>query len=176
MRGARTGMSENTTEVLVGGAVLAAAIAFVVYAAQGAGVVATASDSYALRASFRSVEGVRVGTDVRLAGVKVGSVTSLALNPKTFFADATISMQSDVVLPDDSSILVSSEGLLGGNFVEVQPGGSTGNLAPGGEILDTQGAVSLVNLLMKFVGSKADPAPAAPAPENAPDNAPDATP
>ena len=62
--------------------------------------------------------------------------------------------------------------------------GAGANLAPGGEILDTQGAVSLVNLLMKFVGSKADPAPAAPAPDNAPenapgnapDNAPDATP
>jgi phospholipid/cholesterol/gamma-HCH transport system substrate-binding protein len=148
-------MAENTGEVLVGGAVLAAALAFVVYAAQGAGYVAE-TGSYELKASFRSVDGVRVGTDVRLAGVKVGTVTSLALNPQTFFADATVSLPADVILPDDSAILISSEGLLGGNFVELVPGGSLENLGPGDEILDTQGAVSLINLLMKFVGGKAD--------------------
>jgi len=69
-----------------------------------------------------------------------------------------VSVPSDIILPDDSAILISSEGLLGGNFVELVPGGSTENLAPGDEILDTQGAVSLINLLMKFVGGKADPA------------------
>jgi phospholipid/cholesterol/gamma-HCH transport system substrate-binding protein len=131
-----------------------------VFAAQGAGL-ANAPGSYELRASFRSVDGVRVGTDVRLAGVKVGAITGLNLNPQTFFADATLSMQSDVILPDDSAILISSEGLLGGNFVEVMPGGSLENLGPGDEILDTQGAVSLINLLMKFVGGRADePEPA----------------
>ncbi len=152
-------MAENTGEVLVGAAVLVAAVAFVVFAAQGRGVAGDGG-SYDLRASFRSVDGVQVGTDVRLAGVKVGSITSLALNPTTFFADATVSIPSDIILPDDSAILISSEGLLGGNFVELVPGGSTENLAPGDEILDTQGSVSLINLLMKFVGGKAD-APAA---------------
>ena len=128
-----------------------------VFAAQGAGI-SSDPGSYTLRAAFRSVDGIRVGTDVRLAGVKVGTVTTLSLNPKTFFADATVSLPNDVILPDDSAILISSEGLLGGNFVEVVPGGSTGNLAAGDEILDTQGSVSLVNLLMKFVGAKSDPA------------------
>jgi len=150
-------MAENTGEVLVGAAVLVAAAAFVVFAAQGAGMTSDPG-SYELRASFRSVDGIRVGTDVRLAGVKVGAITALALNPQTFFADATVSVPSDIILPDDSAILISSEGLLGGNFVELVPGGSTENLAPGDEILDTQGAVSLINLLMKFVGGKADPA------------------
>ena len=157
-------MAENAGEVLVGAAVLSAAIGFAVFAAQGAGI-ARDPGSYELRASFRSVDGIRVGSDVRLAGVKVGTITTLALNPQTFFADATVSLPSNILLPDDSAILISSEGLLGGNFVEVVPGGSTDNLGPGDEILDTQGAVSLVNLLMKFVGAKADPAPSdAPAP------------
>lgn len=148
-------MSENKTEVLVGAAVLAVAIGFVVYAAQGEAMSAGAG-SYELRASFRSVEGVRVGTDVRLAGVKVGTVTELTLNPQTFFADATISVQKDVQLPDDSTILISSEGLLGGSFVELSPGGSLEVIPEGGEILDTQGSVSLINLLMKFVGGSGD--------------------
>jgi phospholipid/cholesterol/gamma-HCH transport system substrate-binding protein len=144
-------MASERAEIVTGAAVLAMAVGFVVYAAQGAGLM-QAPDSYPLVASFRSVEGISVGTDVRLAGVKVGSVTSLTLNPATFFADATISMRSDVSLPTDSTILVSSEGLLGGSFVEVLPGGALENLEPGGEIEDTQGAVSLISLLLKFVG------------------------
>lgn len=150
-------MAENLTEVVAGAGVLAVALGFLVYAGQHTGYGPTDSGSYPLTASFRSVEGVKVGTDVRLAGVKVGTVTGLTLNPQTFFADATISVQNGIELPDDSAILISSEGLLGGNFVELQPGGSTETLAPGSEIEDTQGAVSLITLLMKFVsGSNED--------------------
>ena len=149
-------MAENLSEVIAGGAVLVAAVGFLVYAGQTTGYTADPG-SYALKASFRSVDGVSIGTDVRLAGVKVGTVTGLSLNPQTYFADATISVRDDLQLPDDSTILVSSEGLLGGTFVELQPGGSPDTLSPGAEIEDTQGAVSLISLLMKFVGgSSAD--------------------
>lgn len=150
-------MAENRAEILAGAAVLAAAIGFVVYATGGRSAASTGS--YELHASFRSVEGITPGSDVRLAGVKVGSITKLVLNPATFYADATIAVDKTIQLPDDSAILISSEGLLGGNFVEIQPGGSSDNLAPGASIEDTQGAVSLISLLMKFVsssGSKSD--------------------
>lgn len=144
-------MAYERLEILTGAAVLAVAIGFAAYAGRGAGLMQDA-DSYPLVASFRSVEGVSVGTDVRLAGVKVGTVTALNLNPETYFADATISLRKDVALPSDSTILVSSEGLLGGTFVELQPGGMPDTLAPGDEIEDTQGAVSVISLLMKFAG------------------------
>ena len=157
-------MAENISEVVAGAAVLAAAIGFLAYAGQTTGFSNDAA-SYPLKASFRSVDGVTVGTDVRLAGVKVGTVTALDLNPQTFFADATISLRKDVLLPTDSTILVSSEGLLGGNFIELQPGGSLDNLAPGDEIEDTQGAVSLITLLMKFVGGSGSDAGSPAAPE-----------
>ena len=156
-------MAENTGEVLMGAAVLAVALGFVFYAAQATGYSRT-PESYELRASFRSVEGVRVGTDVRLAGVKIGTVTGLDLNDTTFFADARLSVRQGIVLPEDSAILISSEGLLGGNFVEVIPGGSPVNLEPGGEIEDTQGSVSLITLLMKFVSGGDAPADAGTAP------------
>jgi phospholipid/cholesterol/gamma-HCH transport system substrate-binding protein len=131
-----------------------------VYAGHSTGFTGNAA-SYPLVASFRSVDGVTVGTDVRLAGVKVGTVTALELNPNTFFADATISVRNDVLIPDDSTIMVSSEGLLGGSFIELQPGGSLENLGQGDEIEDTQGAVSVIALLMKFVGGSTsqDPVP-----------------
>jgi phospholipid/cholesterol/gamma-HCH transport system substrate-binding protein len=147
-------MAENTTEVIAGGAVLAVALGFLFYAGQSTGLT-TRTDGYPLVASFRSVDGISVGSDVRLAGVKVGTITRLQLNPTTFFADAQITMRSDIILPEDSAILISSEGLLGGNYVEVIPGGSPVNLEPGEEIEDTQGSVSLVGLLLKFVGSQA---------------------
>ncbi|MGV8954989.1 MAG: outer membrane lipid asymmetry maintenance protein MlaD [Cypionkella sp.] len=152
-------MAENRAEVLAGAAVIVVAFGFLAYATGGARSAATGS--YDLHASFRSVEGITPGSDVRLAGVKVGSITKLTLNPQSFYADATISIDKAIQLPVDSAILISSEGLLGGNFVEIQPGGSTENLAPGSEIEDTQGSVSLISLLMKFVsGGKSDtPAP-----------------
>lgn len=149
-------MAENRAEILAGAAVLAAALGFLVYVGQETGLTERATDSYDLVASFRSVEGIRVGTDVRLAGVKVGTVTGLDLNPQTFFADAVLTVRSAVQLPDDSAALISSEGLLGGNFVELVPGGSLDNLAPGAEIEDTQGAVSVISLMMKFAGGGSD--------------------
>ncbi|MEX0312281.1 MAG: outer membrane lipid asymmetry maintenance protein MlaD [Tateyamaria sp.] len=144
-------MAENTTEVLVGGVVLAAAIGFAVYGAQVAGISTGGAAAYPLTASFRSLEGVSVGTDVRLAGVKVGTVTDVALNPETYRADTVVSVRSDTQIPDDSAIIISSEGLLGGNFVEIVPGGSPFYFEAGDEITDTQGAVSLISLLLKFV-------------------------
>lgn len=144
-------MAENTTEVIVGGVVLAAALGFLVYGAQATGY-RTAGGTYPLIASFSSVEGIGVGADVKLAGVKVGTITSLTLNPQTFRADATIAIRDGIELPADTTILISQDGLLGGAFVELSPGGDPENIPPGGRIEQTQGAVSLINLLMKFVG------------------------
>ena len=149
-------MAENRAEVLAGAVVLAVAGGVFGYSAQLSGLGPSAS-TYPLVASFRSAEGITVGSDDRLAGVKVGTITGLTLNPTTYMADANVALDKSVLLPTDSAILISSEGLLGGNFVELVPGGSPDNLAPGDEIEDTQGAVSLITLLMKFVGTKVDP-------------------
>ena len=148
-------MSENTTEVAVGGLVLALAIGFALFVFQSTGL-SSSSASYAINASFRSAEGITVGTDVRLAGVKVGSVSALDLDSNTYRAASVISLKDDIRIPEDSALVISSEGLLGGNFVEVVPGASFDYLASGGEIVDTQGSVSLISLLMKFVSGGQD--------------------
>ncbi len=149
-------MSDSRAEVIAGGVTMAIAAGFLIYAAQSGGMTGGSGDGYDLTASFRSVEGVSVGTDVRLAGVKIGTVTGLDLNPETFRADMTLSISGEMDIPEDSSVAISSEGLLGGNFVEVVPGGSPFNLDPGGEIEDTQGALSLLGLLAKFVSSSGE--------------------
>jgi phospholipid/cholesterol/gamma-HCH transport system substrate-binding protein len=144
-------MSESKTEVLVGGVVLAVAIGFLVYAAKTTGMTTGGAREYQLSASFRSADGVSVGTDVRLAGVKVGRVTQIALDPETYRAKTIFTVQEGINVPDDSAVAISSEGLLGGNYVEIMPGGSPFSVEPGSEIEFTQGSVSLVSLLMKFV-------------------------
>ena len=143
-------MRENRTEMLVGAVVLAAAIGFGVYAAKAAGI-GNATQGYELTASFRSVEGITAGTDIRLAGVKIGQISDLTLNPDTFRADVTLAFADGVAIPNDSAVAIASEGILGGSFVEIVPGGSLDNFAPGEEIEDTQGAISLISLLLKFV-------------------------
>ena len=147
-------MSENMTEVLTGGAVLAVAAGFLFYAGQVGGVGVGPSGFETYTASFRSAEGIGIGTDVRLAGVKVGSVTDMNLDPATFRAETAFSLQDDVLLPDDTAVVISSEGLLGGSFLEILPGGSPFNLEPGSEIADTQSSVSIIQLLLKFVSGE----------------------
>jgi len=143
-------MSARGTEVAIGALVLAGAAGFLIYASQltGGGPGGASNQFWA---SFRSAEGVSVGTDVRMSGVKVGAVTQLALNPTTFRADTHFTVQDGITLPDDTAAVIASEGLLGGSFVELLPGGSPLNLDPGAEIVDTQGAVSIVQLLLRFV-------------------------
>ncbi|MEM6374643.1 MAG: outer membrane lipid asymmetry maintenance protein MlaD [Pseudomonadota bacterium] len=142
-------------EAAVGGLVVLIAVGFMVYAGQIAGF-SSGGDDYELSASFRSADGVEVGTDVRLAGVKVGRVTALDLDPATYRARATIAVSTTIDVPDDSALAVSSEGLLGGNYVEILPGGSPFYFAPGDEIQFTQGSVSLIGLLTKFVAGDPD--------------------
>lgn len=149
-------MSQNKTEVAVGAGVLALALGFLIYAGQATGFASGSDDHYTLTASFRSAEGVGVGTDVRLAGVKVGTVTDLTLDRTSFRAEAALALDKDIVLPDDTAALIASEGLLGGNFVELVPGGSAFNFEDGQIIADTQGSVSLINLLLKFVTASGD--------------------
>lgn len=148
-------MSNTTTEVVTGAAVLVIAAGFLAFVANSTGV-SRGAGGYELVASFRTADGIGIGTDVRLAGVKVGTVTGLELNPETYRADTTITVAENVEIPDDSAIAIAAEGLLGGNFVQILPGGSPFTLEAGGEFLDTQGSVSLISLLMAFVSSGDD--------------------
>jgi len=146
-------MAENPTEIAVGALTLVVAGGFFAYAAQTTGWGGGGADTYPLTASFRSAQGVALGTDVRLAGVQIGTVTGMALNPETYRADMTFAIDHAVEIPEDSSVAVTSEGLLGGVYVEIVPGGSPFALDAGGEIADTQGALNLLGLLSQFISA-----------------------
>ena len=146
-------ISKNMVETVVGAIVLGIAIIFAVFLWRFSDV-GFGTGQYTVDAKFRSAEGIAVGTDVRLAGVKIGSVSNLSLDPQTFQAIARLSIKPEYQMPDDSAAIISSEGLLGGSFVEILPGGSYELMEDGSEFSETQGAVSFISLLMKFVTGK----------------------
>ena len=156
----------------MGFAVLAFALLFVVYAVRVGGFGAGAS-GYDLSAKVGDAGGLAPGAKVTIAGVKVGTVSSVTVDPKSFLAVVHLSVGGDVAIPSDSTAKITSDGLLGGQHVAITPGGAADNLKAGGEIENTQGAVDLFGLIGQFVRPHGDsapaaaPAPAAPAPAKA---------
>lgn len=147
-------MKDNLVETLVGAAVLVIAGLFVAY-----GYSVTENDStdgYALSAQFDRVDGLTVGSDVRMSGIKVGTVTGLTLDTENFYANAEFVISGTVELPEDTSAKITSEGLLGGNYVSLSPGGSEDTLGAGDEILYTQGSVDLIGLVSQSLFSAGD--------------------
>lgn len=143
-------MSNNTVEALIGGVVLAAAAGFLVYAANTADL-SGASSGYELTAKFRKAEGLSPGADVRIGGVKIGSVTDMELDPSSYQAVISLSINDDIQIPDDSDVKITSSSLLGDNYLAIGPGASEFMLEAGDEIEFTQDSVSLMDLVAKFI-------------------------
>lgn len=139
------------SDILVGGAVLAAVVSGIVYVSGFVGVGLGTADEYELHASFLSAEGIGPGTEVRLAGVRVGQVTSIDLDVGRFVAETIFTMRGDIELPDDSTVAIASDGLIGDAFLEVVPGVSPFELEPGDTVLDAQSPASLVSVLIGIV-------------------------
>jgi phospholipid/cholesterol/gamma-HCH transport system substrate-binding protein len=141
----------NLSEMLAGAVVLVVAAGFLVYALANTG--RTSLGGYTLSGRFDSISGLGVGSDVRIAGIKVGSISSTRIDPKTYQAVVSFSVERAVQLPKDSSAQVTSDGLLGGAFLALVPGGDEQMIPDGGVVQITQGAVSLEDLLGKFIFS-----------------------
>ena len=147
----------SAAELLAGALVILVALGFLVYAVANTGRVQVGGTT--LTANFDNLGGLASGADVRIAGVKVGSVTATRIDPKTYQAVLTFTVQSDVQLPTDSSATIASGGLLGGSFLSLSPGGSETMLKNGQAVTITQSAVNFEDLLGKFifnVGNLAD--------------------
>jgi phospholipid/cholesterol/gamma-HCH transport system substrate-binding protein len=155
-------MNNNTTvETAIGAAVILIAALFFVYAYQTSGK-AEGVGGYTVSAEFDNAAGVNTGTDIRLAGIKIGTVTGQSLNPENYQAVITMAIDPKISLSDDTTAKITSEGLLGSNFIALEPGGSDTKLAEGGRIAYTQGAVDIWSLISQamFDKSKSDEPPA----------------
>jgi len=147
-------MSRKFPEVLTGLAVIVIAIVFLFYALGRAQALSGAG--YPLSAQFSNIGGLTVGSDVKLGGVVVGRVTDEHLDPVTYAAVVKLQINKGIQLPSDTSATISSDGLLGGNYVGLSPGGSNTMLAPGQSFTVTQSAINIEDLLGKFIFSMGD--------------------
>ncbi len=147
-------MKDNLVETLVGFTVIVVAAIFVFYGYSVTG--SSRSDGYVVSAEFDRVDGLTIGSDVRMSGIKVGTVSALSLDPQSYAANVSIIIGSDIDLPDDTSAKITSEGLLGGNYISLSAGGSEDMLSGGDEILYTQGSVDLIGLVSQALFSAGD--------------------
>lgn len=144
-------MKGNLFEALIGAVVLAVAVVFLWFAFTNSDVGSV--QGYDVVAKFDRVDGLNVGSDVRLSGIKVGTVVDQTLDTETYLAVVRLSIDPAVQLPLDSSAQIISESLLGGRFMALVPGGDIDMIKPGGEIKFTQGPMILENLIGQLIFS-----------------------
>jgi phospholipid/cholesterol/gamma-HCH transport system substrate-binding protein len=144
-------MNGRAVEILMGTLVLVIAGGFLVFASSMTDVGRI--NGYRVIAEFDRADGVSVGTDVRVSGIKVGSVVEQSLDTTSYFARIVMSIEPTVKLPVDSSVKVALDGLLGGAYLSIEPGGSAEYIADGGRLEHTQGSVDVVGLLGQAIFS-----------------------
>ncbi len=161
-------MGKRSIETLVGFFVLLGMLALLFLALQAGNLAsARAGETYTLKARFDNIGGLKARAPVRSAGVNVGRVSKIGLDPETFQGVVTLEIEKEYQFPSDSSLKILTSGLLGDQYVGIEPGGADGNLAPGTVVTRTQSAIVLENLIGQFLFSRGEPAdgnsPAAPA-------------
>jgi phospholipid/cholesterol/gamma-HCH transport system substrate-binding protein len=146
---ARKSLARQNTEILVGTLVLIVFALFIVYAFTGRALAG--KEGYPITAEFGQVDGLAVGSQVTIAGLPVGQVTKLDLDPQAMRPIVTMIIDRSIKLPTDSSARVATDGLLGPKFIKIDPGGDEEMIAPGGRIEYVQDAVIVERLLQKIV-------------------------
>lgn len=142
-------MNRNAVETVMGAVVLVVAAAFLFFAYTTTQVNATGGTEYT--AQFDHVDGLRDGSDVKISGIKVGSVVSQSLDPRTFLATVKFTVAPQIKLPVDSVAIVASPGLLGDDFLSIEPGNEDKTIPPGGRITRTQSAMNLQSLIGQYI-------------------------
>ncbi len=149
-------MSKRNIEILVGLFVMLGLAAVVFLALKAANLTTLSNgDTYTLIARFDNIGGLKARAPVRAAGVVVGRITSINLDPKSYQGVVTMEVRREISFPKDSSAKILTAGLLGDQYVGLEPGGELDNLAPGATVKQTQSAVVLENLIGQFLFSKA---------------------
>lgn len=149
-------MSKNIIETVVGLIVLAIAAGFIIIAYESGSIHSKNVDGYKVTAQFSRIDGINVGSAVKLSGVNVGKVLSITLDPKTYNAIAEIIIDNKYKLPQDSSAEIIGDGLLGQKYVALAPGADDVYLEEGSRIEFTQPSISFESLIAKFIFGSTD--------------------
>lgn len=152
-------MKKSVVETILGAIILLAAGAFLAFSYNTANIKQVSG--YEIFADFSAIGGLGVGDDVQISGVKVGSVVDVTLDADTYLAKVHMSIDPSVKLPLDTAALISSESLLGGKYLALEPGAEEDMIEPGGRVQYTQAPQNLEQLLGQFIFSmqKDDAAP-----------------
>ena len=142
-------MRANVIEVIMGAVVLAVAVLFIVFAYSSSQI--QPMEGYNITAKFDRIDGIIRGSDVKMSGVKIGNVTDITLDPKSYLAIVTLTLNPNLQIPVDTSAEIVGDGLLGNKFLALVPGGEDDLIPAGGEITHTQSSVSLEALIGKFI-------------------------
>ena len=113
-------------------------------------------DYYQLRARFQSVSGLKVGANIEMAGVQIGTIEAISLNREKKIAEVTMNIQNDIQLEEDAIASIKTAGLIGDKYIMISPGGSDIILKPGEVILETESAVDLEDLISKYLFGNAE--------------------
>ncbi len=144
-------MGNNVVETVIGAVVLAIAAIFIIFAYRTADIAPTSG--YPLVAKFDKIDGLNVGADVRMSGIKIGSVVAADLEQPSLLAVVRMNIRKDVGIPDDSAIRILTDGLMGDTFLSVEPGGGVDNLSAGDSFRFAQGSVNLIDLVGQAIYS-----------------------
>lgn len=144
-------MKRSVVETVLGAVVLLGAIIFLATSYKTANVGDVGG--YKVTADFSGIGGLKIGDEVQISGVKVGQVVGIALDPASFLARVTLDVESAVKLPADTAAIISSQSLLGGRYLSLEPGGAEDTIPPDGHIEYTQAPQNLEQLLGKFIFS-----------------------
>ena len=147
-------MKSNTFEALVGAIVIFLTVTFLFFGFQSMRL--DDDQNYNVSAVFNRIDGIKLGSDIRMSGIKIGTVANQELDNITFQARVSMSINSGILIPDDSSAKITTDGLLGGNYISIEPGGNDIYLESGGEIMFTQGSVDLIGLVGEALFSVED--------------------
>lgn len=149
-------MQRSKNDVWVGLFVLIGAVAILFLALQAANLLTLSfQSSYLINAKFDNVGGLKPKAAVRSAGVVVGRVEEIAFDDKSFQARVTLAMESRYVFPKDSSLKILTSGLLGEQYLGIEPGADEKTLLAGDTVSSTQSAMVLESLISQFLYSKA---------------------
>ena len=143
-------MRQSVIETLAGILVLVIAAGFFMFAYNRSNIL-TSNTSYKLLANFQNIDGIFKGSEIKLAGIKIGVVDDISIDNNTYYALLKLSIDNKIAIPRDSSAIISTSGLLGGKYININPGSDEEMFIDGGKIKFTQSALNIEDLISKLM-------------------------
>jgi phospholipid/cholesterol/gamma-HCH transport system substrate-binding protein len=141
-------MHRSAIETVIGALVLIVAAMFL-YFTYNSGYQHV--DGYLVTAKFNRIDGLALGSEVRLSGIKIGRVVTEKLDPETYLAIVQLSIERDIKLPIDTTAKITSDSLLGSNYIAIEPGGDDKLIPDGGQIVATQDPINIGDLIGRYI-------------------------